>query len=269
MRVELRQTLRFGTAVAVGLVCTLAAAQNSSPPSLNQILDRTSQRVSEFLEQFSNVECVEEVTQTKLKPDGRVQLEERSVYDYLVILTNTGGEISLDESRLPVKVAKADRQKNVSMLMSNGFATLFLIFHRHYSGGYEFSDGGAENVSGHNVRKIHFEHIRNTSSVAALALRRREYSLELSGNAWIDPDTGDLLRLEAGIGSTLEDLGMKTLQSTVRLAPVTFSKDNPVYWFPVEAIVEVETPKQHWRNTHEFTNYKQFSASAKEQGASK
>ena len=186
-----------------------------------------------------------------------------------MILTNARGEISLDESRLPLKLAKADQQKNVSMLLSNGFATLFLIFHPHYSSGYEFTDLGSETISERNARKIHFEHIRNTRSVAALALRGREYVLELSGNAWIDPDTGNIMRMEAGIGSTLEDVGMKTLQSSVRFAPQTFSKDTPVYWFPVEAIVEVETPKQHWRNTHEFTNYKQFSVSTEEHVAKK
>jgi len=77
--------------------------------------------------------------------------------------------------------------------------------------------------------------------------------------------------MEAGIGSTLEDVGMKTMASAVRFAPVAFSKDKdqPVYWFPSEAVVEVETPKQHWRNTHRFNGYKQFSVTTEEHVASK
>jgi hypothetical protein len=31
--------------------------------------------------------------------------------------------------------------------------------------------------------------------------------------------------------------------------------------------VEVETPRQHWRNTHEFSNYKRFSVTTDEQVA--
>ena len=65
-----------------------------------------------------------------------------------------------------------------------------------------------------------------------------------------------MLRIEAGIAATLEDIGMKSLQSQVAFAPVTFQDDfgrASVYWFPTEATIEVETPRQHWRNTHRFS----------------
>ena len=260
--------LRASVVVALLLAGVFARAQ-TTPEPLDKILDRTSQRVSEFLDMVSNVKCTELVTQEKIKPNGKVELAEQSTYDYLVILTNAGGELSLVESRLPVKEAKADRRKDVSMLLSNGFATLFLVFHPYYSNGFEFTDAGSDSIGGHNTRKIRFQHIPNTRSVAALALRGREYALELSGIAWVNPETGDILRIEAGIGSTLEDIGMKTLQSSVRFAPVVFSKDQPTYWFPNEAWVEVETPKQHWRNTHRFNGYKQFSVSTEEHVAQK
>jgi outer membrane lipoprotein-sorting protein len=260
------------------LAGTIASAQTDS---LEKVLDRTSQRVSEFLDEFSNVKCTEQVIQEKFKPNGKRELEQQSSYDYLVMLTNAGGDMSVNESRLPVKEAKVNRRQNISMLLSNGFATLFLVFHPYYINGFEFTDAGGETLDGHAARKIHFRHIPNTRSVAALALRGREYPLELSGTVWVDPQNGNILRIEAGIGSTLEDIGMKTLQSSVRFAPAAFSKDKdkdkdknkdkdqPVYWFPTEAVVEVETPKQHWRNTHRFLTYKQFSVAAEEHVAEK
>jgi hypothetical protein len=249
-----------------------AVAQPSGPGSaepLDKLVERVSQRVSDFLDLFSNVKCVEQVRQEKIKPDGKIQLSEQSSYDYLVILTNAGGDLSLDESRLPLKVSNADQKKDISMLTSNGFATLFLVFHPYYANSFEFTDAGAAVIDGHSARKIHFEHIRNTRSIAALALRGREYPMELSGLAWVDPENGNLMRIEAGIGSTLEDIGMKSLQSEVTYAPVVFEKDVSVYWFPVEAVVEVESPKQHWRNTHHFTDYKRFSVSTEEKVATK
>jgi hypothetical protein len=256
------------------LAGTIAGAQTDS---LEKVLDRTSQRVSEFLSEFSNVKCTEQVTQEKFKPNGKRELEQQSSYDYLVMLTNAGGDMSVNESRLPVKEAKVNRRQDISMLLSNGFATLFLVFHPYYINDFEFTDAGSETLDGHAARKIHFQHIPNTRSVAALALRGREYPLELSGTVWIDPQNGNILRIEAGIGSTLEDIGMKTLQSSVRFAPAAFSKDKdkdkdkdqPVYWFPTEAVVEVETPKQHWRNTHRFRTYKQFSVATEEHVAEK
>lgn len=288
MKIYFRNGLRSALLVSFLLTGALASAEPSQEP-LDKVLDRVTQRVSRFLDLFSDVKCTEQVTQEKFKPNGKVELQEQSTYDYLVLFTNVGGELSLAESRLPVKQATADRKKDISMLLSNGFATLFLVFHPYYVNSFEFTDAGAELLDGHNARKIRFQHIRNTRSIAALALRGREYPLEMSGTAWVDPETGNLLRIEAGIASTLEDIGMKSLQSEVTFAPVTFHQDNlhqdglsqdglhqdglhqddPVYWFPTEAVVEVETPKQHWRNTHRFTAYKQFSVATEEHVAQK
>lgn len=248
---------------------TAQPAPSASTVTLDKLLDRVSQRVSDFLDLFSNVKCVEQVKQEKIKPDGKIQLAEQSSYDYLVILTNAGGDLSLDESRLPLKVSSAGQKKDISMLTSNGFATLFLVFHPYYVNSFEFTDAGATVIDDHPARKIHFEHIRNMRSIAALALRGREYPMELSGMAWVDPENGNLMRIEAGIGSTLEDIGMKSLQSEVTYAPVVFQKDDPIFWFPIEAVVEVESPKQHWRNTHRFTDYKRFSVSTEEKVATK
>ena len=72
----------------------------------------------------------------------KVELKEESTYDYLVILTNAGGELNLSESRIPVREAKRDR-KNTSMLLSNGFATLFLVFHPYYAEAFRFCAGPA------------------------------------------------------------------------------------------------------------------------------
>ena len=115
--------------------CLLAAlcfadTTSASPEAqkLNDLLARTADQTSVFLDQFSDVKCTEQVRQEKLGKDDKVELKEDSTYDYLVILTNAGGELNLSESRIPVHEAKRDR-KNTSMLLSNGFATLFLVFH--------------------------------------------------------------------------------------------------------------------------------------------
>lgn len=237
---------------------------------LQALLQRTSEQMTEYVDRFSDVRCSEKVIQEKFRNNGseKVDLKEESTYDYLVILSNNGGELSLSESRLAVHEAKADK-KNRSMLVSNGFATLFLVFHPLYANSFEFTERGEEVVDGRRLTKIAFRHIRGTRTPAALALRGREYPLELSGTAWLDAETGALSRISAGVDNTMADVGLNTLQSDVVFAPFTFHDPDKTYWFPQRAIVEVETPRQHWRNTHEFTNYKRFSVSTEEQVATK
>jgi hypothetical protein len=235
---------------------------------LTDLLNRTRDQTSAFLDQFSDVKCTEHVRQEKLGKDDKVAMKEESTYDYLVILTNTGGELSLAESRLTMHEAKRDR-KNTSMLLSNGFATLFLVFHPFYAEAFTFSLTGEEVIGGKTFDKVTFRHVPGMKSPAALALRGRDYPLELAGTAWIDPQTGAIARIEAGIEDTLRDVGLKSLHSEIDFAPLPFADSKPVYWFPTQAIVDVQTPRQHWRNLHTFSEYKKFSVSTEAKVTSK
>jgi hypothetical protein len=254
--------------VVLLLVCLAVHPAVAAGHDPDDLLNRTGEQVSKFLGQFSEVKCTEKVTQEKLGKEDKVELKEESTYDYLVILTNTGGELSLDESRLAVLEAKVDK-KNTSLLVTNGFATLFLVFHPYYAGSFRFTAQGDELVGGHLLSKISFQHVRGTRSIAALALRGKEYPLEVSGTAWVDPQTAVITKIVAEIGDSMQDVGLKTLRSEVEYAPVPFRGMKETYWFPSQATVEVETPRQHWRNTHRFTDYKRFSVDTEEQVANK
>lgn len=249
-------------------VCFADAEPAGTNVTLDDVLSRTATQVSGFLDQFSDVKCTEQVEQEKFGTDGKIELKRDSAYDYLVILTNNGGEVALDESRLPVHEAKRDR-KNTPLLVSNGFATLFLIFHPYYAEDFRFDLAGDAMQDGIHLVKVSFQHIPGMRSPAALALRGREYPLELSGEAWIDPQNGIITRIDAGIEGSLEDVGLKSLHSQVEFAPSKFKDMDMPYWFPAVATVEVETPRQHWRNTHHFTDYKRFSVSTEEKVSSK
>ncbi len=263
-----RTTFRsWGLALLILLAATgYGRASDAAPEAqkLNDLLARTADQTAGFLDQFSDVKCTELVRQEKLGKDDKVELKEESTYDYLVILTNSGGELNLSESRIPVHEAKRDR-KNTSMLLSNGFATLFLVFHPYYSQAFHFNLAGEEVSEGRTLEKVTFQHVAGMKSPAALALRGREYPLELSGTAWIDPQTGSIAKIEAGIADTLADVGLRSLESEIDFAPQPFPDSKLVYWFPTQARVEVETPRQHWRNLHRFTSYKKFSVSTEEQ----
>lgn len=255
--------------IAIVLIFLAATPSGAETAPLQELIGRANDQVAKFVEQFSDVKCTEHVTQEKFKADGKVELKEESTYDYLVILTNAGGEISLDESRLAVHEQRKDEKKGVSMLVSNGFATLFLVFHPYYSSGFEFTDLGEDTINGRKFSKVQFKHIAGMRSPAALALRGREYPLDLAGVAWIDPATGVIGKIDAGLATSMEDIGLKSMRSEVQFQPVPFKNSKDTYWFPAQASVEVETPRQHWRNTHNFTDYKQFSVSTEEKVASK
>ena len=231
--------------------------------TLKALVGHAGQETAHFLEQFSDVKCTELVTQEKLDPKGKVEARQESTFDYLAILTSAGGSLSLSESRLPVKQGKKV-DKNVPLLVSNGFATLFLVFHPYYQGSFQFSALDDETLAGRQFARVSFRHIPGTRSPMAMVLRGREYPLDLAGTAWIDPATGAIAKISGGLENGLPDLGLQQLHTEVQFAPVPFRNISDTSWFPVVATIDVETPKQHWRNVHRFTDSKRFSVSTEE-----
>ena len=258
----MRKTTQLALAAVLALALRPPRCAAAGPAGFDSFLARTTGLVSGLLDEFSDVKCTERVTQERLGKNGKVEYKEDSAYDYLVILSNSGGELTLDESR--VEQQQAAHKKQISMLVTNGFAMGFLVFHPYYANSFEFRDEGDETANGQLLRKVHFRHVRGTRSPTALSLRGREFPLELEGDAWIDPATGAITRMISAIPAGIADLGLRSLRSEVEYAPAPFHDAGPPPWLPVTATIEVETARQHWRNTHRFSDYKRFSVSTQE-----
>ncbi len=243
-------------AVAVlAFAASLGLAADSSPAP-QDLVARAEKKAQAFVDGFSEVKCTEFVEQSKLTPKGKIEYKADSRYDYLLIAQGSDGELDLQESRL---VEQAASQKdNVSLLLTNGFATQLLVFHPYYRSSYEFFDEGPESLNGRELRKIRFRHLRGQRTPTVLLLRGREYPLEMTGIAWVDPLTGTIERIESDLQIDMSDIGLKSLHTAVDYEPVHFRGLSEPQWLPAKAEIEVQTPKQHWRNVHRFDRYQHF-----------
>ena len=252
--------------VALGLA--LAAAPSlpaqTAPPAKapDPLLQRVRHGVAAFLDLFSDVKCTEQVMQEKLTPKGKVEYQEQSKFDYLLIAQGTGPDISLEESRLEEQTP--EHKKDLPLLVTNGFATLLLVFHPAYQDSFEFSAPEEDSSGGQKLVKIRFRHIPNTRSTAVLVLRGRQYPLDLAGTAWVEPETGAVLRIQAELASSMDDVGLHAFNSDVSYAPVHFKDLPDAPLLPAQATIEGETARQHWRNVHTFSGYQRFSVSTQE-----
>ena len=93
-----------------------------------------------------------------------------------------------------------------------------------------------------------------------MQLRGQNYPLPLSGTLWIDPQNGAITKLIAAVDSSLSDLGLQGMRSEIHYATVQFHNPEESYWMPISATIDLDTPRQHWRNVHRFTNHKRFTA---------
>jgi hypothetical protein len=249
------------------LLAILPACAADLPTTGRALLSRTAKSVENFWDEIQAVNCVETVDQQKFAANGKSVFRQQTDFDYLAILQLTANDLIVDESRTMVRAPKSDNK--LPMLITNGFSTFALIFHPFYQGAYEFSPPEAVQVEGKDLLKITFRHVHGARSPSVLKLRQREYPVEWQGTAWIEPASGAVVHITAGLMESMEDMGLKSMTADVRYTHFDF-KGQGDHWLPATAVIEVETPHQRWRNTHTFANYKRFSVDVKsEVGPSK
>ena len=262
MRRNLRAVSLHSRALVAKLACLplalgipgIASAQSVVPVNL---VDEAQKQVVAYVAKLADLHCIEDVVQEKLKPNGGTELSSKSQYDYFLYMQGNSYDFQLSESRLEIGTQKPAR---LPLLLSNGFSTLLLVFHPYYRTAFEFTAGPQESIEGRSVIPVHFAHIRGARTPAALALRGREFPLELEGTAWLDASSGQVVRMDAGLEHEMTDVGMKALRIRVDYMPSPKVSDH--FMVPAKAVVELKTPRQHWRNIHTFHNYKLFSTEA-------
>jgi hypothetical protein len=241
-----------------------SVSERSFPISVNPIspemeaFQRARVSVDKFFEQATNVVCTENVSQAVVGNNGKVNYREDSVFDYQLRAGPDSGSLKLVESRDTRKAAFRDSSR--TLLITNGFTSMLLIMHPKYESSYAFDPAGQESVDGVTYVKINFKAIPGAASPAALQLRGHNYPLPFSGTIWIEPQSGAVAKIVASLDSSLSDLGLQGMRSEIHYSAVRFHDPDESYWMPVSAVIDVETPRQHWRNVHRFTGYKRFRA---------
>jgi hypothetical protein len=246
----------FGQAQPAAQPAAETAAASGSP-AMDALL-RARKTVEKYFEQATNVVCTENVTQAVVGKNGKANYREDSVFDYQLQADTNSGSLKLVESRDTRKAAFRDSAR--TLLITNGFTSMLLIIHPTYESSYTFEPAGVETADGVAFAKINFKPIPGASSPAALQLRGQSYPIPLSGTIWIEQETGSVAKLIASMDSSLNDLGLQGMRSEIHYATVHFHDPEESYWMPSSAIIDVETPRQHWRNTHRFAGYKRFRA---------
>lgn len=238
---------------------SVPAAPSLSPVSPDmEVFQKARSLVDKFFEQSTNVVCTENVSQAVVTKNGKVDYREDSVFDYQLQASPNGGSLKLAETRDTRKAAFRDSAR--TLLITNGFTAMLLIMHPSYESSYTFEAAGKESVDGVTYTKINFKAVPGAISPAALQLRGHSYPLPLSGSIWIEPQSGAVAKLVVSLDSSLSDVGLQGIRSEIHYSLVRFHDPEESYWMPASAVIDVETPRQHWRNIHRFSGYKRFRA---------
>jgi hypothetical protein len=242
----------------VGVSTEATSADPAFVARANETLLRARTLIDKFFEQTSNVVCNEDVAQTLVGKNAKAMYREESVFEYQLLANNHSGSLRLVESRETRKAAYRDPAR--TLLITNGFASMLMVLHQSYEASYVFTPVAEETADGRSLVKIHFQPVPGASSPAAIQLRNRNYPLPLTGDVWIDTESGSVVKLISSLESGMDDLGLHSIRSEIHYGIVQFHNPDESYWMPASAVIDVETPKQHWRNVHRFSAYRRFRA---------
>jgi hypothetical protein len=233
-----------------------------APPKLDALV-LARKYVQDYFEKFSDLTCKESVTQIVLNNSGHSIYRENSAYDYQFQASNASGTLKFNETREVRNPAYRDAGR--TLLVTTGFASLLLVAHPTYESSYVFEPAGDETIGGVSYAMVRFVPVPGASSPASLRLRGKNYALPMSGRLWIDPHSGAIVKLEAKVDSSLNDLGLAGMRSEVHYALHSFHDPAESVWIAESAVIDVDTPRQHWRNLHRFSDYKRFNVNVHEE----
>lgn len=250
----------FGV-VAFFAVCAPLRVQAQNPDPPDPLLARTRAAAEQFFEEFGYLRYQEDISQQKLKDDSRIQYKRDTIFDSILRMHYEDGKLRIDEQRIMERLpAHVDARP---LMLTNGFSSIAMIFHPYYESSFRFTrieDGALE---GKSLSRFRFEHIAGTPSPMLYQMIGLERPLTLTGVAWLDPSTGDVYKIEVECGAGLDDIGVKAIRAALTYGPIPLRDETQPQWLPISATIDLETPRQHWRNVHRFSDYRKYRVDVK------
>lgn len=243
------------------LLAMIAFTALGRAASLAGLLDIAAKSAEREIATLSSVACTESVVETKVNPKDKTEERRRQTFDYLVLVDTEDGGLAVTESRIEQGRSRSGATAK-PLLASTGFATMMLILHPYYQDSFDFSDLGVVEDGGRQWRRLGFEFRPGKRSPSLLRAGAREYPLAWKGEELLDETTGQVASIHAKLGSQLEEIGLESLDASVRYGQAAGQKSAD--WLPVEAVIDLKTHHQHWRNVHTFGNYRRFEVGTTE-----
>jgi len=253
-------------AALLASLITAPVASAQAAGGFQDLLAKTRARVDQFSQQFSYLRYDDDVVEAKLKNSDKVAYKQEIIFDSLVRVSFDEGKLRVDEQRLVAKPPR--RVERRPLLETFGFSTLEMIFHPYYESSFRFADAGSDAQQGKMLEKVTFQHVPNTPSPVLYQTLGPDRPLDVSGTAWIDPATGGIYRIDATISSGIGDAGIKSIEASVVFQPIVLQDEREPELLPVTATINLETPRQHWRNVHRYSDYRKYRVAVNMPGGS-
>jgi tetratricopeptide (TPR) repeat protein len=228
------------------------------PCSLSMVLQGAGQRAEQLLNTLQKFNASERVEHYKLNAAGVPGVADVRSFDYVVAVSHDAqGGFQLQEYR-DGGIVRA--QQFPSGIRTANLAEHGLIFHPLLATGFHFTCEGLGEWKGRPTWLVQFEEKKNDlNPFRSYVIEGFSYPLQLTGRAWIDAATFQVLRLESDLLKPVEKIRLTREHIAIEFASVQFRTNHQQLWLPQSADLYVELDGHRFYRRHSFSNFKIFS----------
>lgn len=265
-----------------------AACEQQDKKTLATLLERVGRSVRRFYTNFRDVTSIEHIAMERIGPRGKVKASRNEEFRYLVISHTEQGERTLEEYR--TNMAGSPTQPTgltQGFVVTNGFTSLPIYLAPEHQSESRFRFLGTEKMGDRATDVIAFAQRPGWGGVPIyFNMGGRIARVLVQGIAWIDPASGQIVRLRVDLLAPRPDIGLLGDTDEVTFGKVQFPEMPAVsMWMPkvvmvtirVEDMARVDHPRPlfqrhrktgHWdaityRNIHRYSDYRMFASKSK------
>jgi hypothetical protein len=232
-------------------------ADASVPCPMQDILYGVGQRMTEFvatLEKFTAIEYLEHYTVNQL---GERKAPEKRKFEYVVVVTQMkDGKFFIDEFRN----GSTDVEQFPAQIATQGSPALALIFHPVLAGDFDFRCEGLGQWGGRELWQLHFvQRVDRPVQIRSYYIAARRFPISLEGRVWIDPGSGQVVRLESELAKQIPEIELKSEHIMIEYRSVNFTSTGQQVWLPFKAEIYVERQQRRYYRQHTFTDFRLFN----------
>jgi len=238
----------------------------ASQADLPKILRKVGDGVKAFFETFPNTSSLEEVTQERLSPGGKVKESTRAEYQYLLLQSSERSVLQTKEYRTDKKGAPASEAGSLGRFMiTAGFAADSLHFHPANQSGARFLYLGRQTMEGHNCHVVAFAQRPETATAMEdFIVNGAHWPVLVQGVAWIDASSYQIIRLRTDLLTPKPEIRLRRQTTDIRFGEVHFTGSDAKLWLPREVAVTVDLNGRILCNHHRYSDFRLFNVEAKE-----
>ena len=237
-------------AVATGVSC-----------SLQQVLERTGERVLQLVTNVGNIDATEQLIHQRLDEIGKPVETATMKYDYVAnFVEGARNTIGISETRNGLSDGAAFQGD----IATPGLIGMALVFHPMIRGDFQMTCEGRGDWHGRPAWIVYFRQREGVPGrISAFVLNGTTHRVSFKGRAWITADSFEIAHMETDLIKPMPEIQFALEHISVDYKPVHFSAGQDL-WLPANADLYFEFRKQRYHRRDTFSRYKLFAVSSRQ-----